>query len=84
MMDWIDETFDLVIIPDGFEHCILGVVELPSGVPVAVLSASMIIDTLAKEMTHEEAQEYFEFNIMGAYMGESTPLYLHAPDIQIH
>ncbi len=26
-------------------------------------------------MTDEEAIEFFEFNIKGAYMGEGTPLY---------
>jgi len=29
-------------------------------------------------MSHEEAQEYFNFNIGGAYMGEGTPMFLIA------
>jgi hypothetical protein len=29
-----------------------------------------------KEMSHQEAIEYYEFNILGAYMGETTPVYL--------
>jgi hypothetical protein len=28
------------------------------------------------EMTEEDATEYFEFNILGAYMGENTPIYV--------
>ena len=35
-------------------------------------------DILMKEtaMTLEEAQEYFEFNTLNAYMGEHTPKYI--------
>jgi hypothetical protein len=85
MMEWIDETFDLVIVPDGFEHCIMGVVELQSGVPVAVLNVSMILETLVKDdMTYDEAQEYFEFNMLGAYVGEGTPLYMYTPEFESH
>jgi hypothetical protein len=28
------------------------------------------------EMTYEDASEYFEYNIRGAYMGKYTPLFL--------
>lgn len=27
-------------------------------------------------MTEEEAIEYFEYNILGSYMGENTPVFL--------
>jgi hypothetical protein len=28
------------------------------------------------EMTYDEALEYFEFNIAGAYVGEQTPVFV--------
>jgi hypothetical protein len=28
------------------------------------------------DMTHSEAIEFFEYNISGSYLGESTPLYV--------
>jgi hypothetical protein len=28
-------------------------------------------------MTEEEAEEYLDFNVIGAYVGEMTPLFLH-------
>jgi hypothetical protein len=34
-----------------------------------------MIEKLCNDMTPEEAQEFFEFNIEGAYMGERTPVY---------
>ena len=27
-------------------------------------------------MTYEEAVEYFEFNVIGAWVGEQTPMFL--------
>jgi hypothetical protein len=27
-------------------------------------------------MTYEEAREYFDFNILGAWMGEFTPIFI--------
>ena len=41
-----------------------------------VYSRDKIIDILAEEMTHEEAVEFYEYNILGAYMGEMTPIYV--------
>lgn len=29
------------------------------------------------EMTEEEAEEFLNFNTLGAYVGETTPLFLH-------
>jgi len=66
---------------DGFDDCILGVsegaalgnLEEPE---LLVYSSSKIIEKLAKDMTQEEAEEYFDFNILGAYMGAGTPIFV--------
>jgi hypothetical protein len=45
--------------------------------PVAVYSICKIIEELVKDgMDEEEAIEYFDFNVDGAYMGEYTPIYI--------
>jgi hypothetical protein len=28
-------------------------------------------------MTEEQAMEYFDFNVVGAWMGETTPIFLY-------
>ena len=33
-------------------------------------------------MTYKEAVEYFEFNILGSYMGEKTPIFLTLFDVK--
>ena len=46
--------------------------------PRAVYSEEKILDVLVKrdKMTYEDALDFFEFNIRGAYMGEQTPIYI--------
>ena len=41
-----------------------------------VYSADKIIEILSEEMTPEEAEEFYEYNILGAYMGDMTPIYV--------
>ncbi len=45
-----------------------------------VYSADKIIEILSEEMTPEEAEEFYEYNILGAYMGEMTPIYVSEHD----
>ena len=69
--------------PDGFEDCIVGVAERFGGPPVAVLDLEKMLKKLEKDgMSYDEALEYFEFNILGAYVGEQTPVYMHVPDFK--
>ncbi len=43
---------------------------------------SRVIDILMGDgMTYEEAVEYFEFNIAGAWVGESTPFFLQKMEL---
>ena len=38
-------------------------------------------------MSNDEAIEFFEFNIEGAWMGDTTPLFMHpasCDDLQVH
>jgi len=45
-----------------------------------VYSANKIIEILSEDMTHEEAEEFYEYNILGAYMGDMTPIYVNEHD----
>jgi hypothetical protein len=68
-----DETLLLV---DGFEDAFVGIGR-QFGKPIAVYDRFQCIEQLIKEgMTEEEAEEYFQFNVEGAYVGENTPIFL--------
>ena len=63
---------------DGFDDAIIGVATPwvnHSRTDVLVYDAERIRAILMKDgMTSEEAREYIEFNIEGAYVGEATPI----------
>lgn len=63
-----------LLFADGYDDCIIGMT-FRADVPVVIYSADRMIEKLAKDMSYEEAQEFFDFNVEGAYMGERTPVY---------
>lgn len=67
--NYYDESF---LFADGFDDAIIGVDEKEM---VLIYSVSKCIDILKKDMTEEEALEFFDFNVAGAYMGEKTPIW---------
>ena len=69
-----DEYPDLLTL-DGFDEAVLGVVER-AGLLAVCYNRNKIINILMRDMNYEEAMEYYEFNILGSYMGEHTPVYL--------
>lgn len=63
---------------DGFDDCVLGAVESCNFDPVLVYDADKVVRKLMKrdKMTEEDAMEYFDYNIRGAYVGKGTPVYI--------
>ena len=69
-----------IIKIDGFDNCVIGyAMDMVDGGSVVrlVYSVSLIISVLSSDMDEEEAIEYFDFNIQGAYMGSRTPIYVN-------
>jgi hypothetical protein len=67
----------LMLEPSYFDKAIVGVVTNIKTQAVCY-DVDKIIKILMKEdkMTEEEAREFFDFNILGAWVGEYTPVYL--------
>lgn len=68
-----------VLLLDGFDDCLLGVsLDQFKRQIVAVYSYPKIIAQLQKQdgMSQADAYEHFEFNIIGGWLGEGTPLFL--------
>tara|TARA_B100000424_G_C22518238_1_gene297863 strand:- start:238 stop:471 length:234 start_codon:yes stop_codon:yes gene_type:complete len=63
---------------DGFNDAIIGTEYHTQRI---VYSIERILAILIQQgMSMEEAQEYFDFNIGGAFVGEMTPLYVWTED----
>ena len=69
---YYDEEF---LKADGFDEAIIGVCEDFNAPIRLVYSVKKCIEILMKDMNYEEAMEYFDFNVKGAYMGEKTPIW---------
>jgi hypothetical protein len=75
LMNTIQELNPEAMLADGFDDCIMGYDKDGR----VVYSVEEIIATLMERdgMTHEEAIEYYDFNIECAYVGEYTPIYMY-------
>lgn len=62
-----------LLFMDGHDNAILGIASKFHDFSV-VYSKKKIIENLCKDMSFDEALEFYEFNISGAYVGESTPI----------
>lgn len=68
------EEYENVLICDGFDDAIIGIEPTTSRL---VYDVDKIIETLISQgMDREEAIEYYEFNIVGSYVGELTPIFV--------
>jgi hypothetical protein len=64
---------------EGFDEAVIGVCMTWNDntlVERVVYDGNKILDLLKSdgEMDEEEAQEYLDYNIIGAYMGDTTPI----------
>jgi len=70
----------LFLDEDEFDEAIIGVVE-GAGVPKRVVyDQDKVIDILLRTIPElDDAIDHFYFNIIGAYVGEHTPVFMSPP-----
>lgn len=75
-IDARDGTF-LLLEPADMDAAIAGLVSAGAKAPVTCYDRDLVIEVLMKDgMDRDEAEEFFSFNIEGAYVGEATPMFL--------
>ena len=64
---------------DGLEDAIIGVGSRINMPEVLIYSYNKSVDIFMKRdgMTYKEAVELMEFNVVGAWVGETTPIFVH-------
>lgn len=65
-----------VVLANGFEDAFVGIGR-QFGKPVAIYDREKCINILCKDMSFEDAEEYFSFNTEGAWVGEATPIFMN-------
>jgi hypothetical protein len=78
IMERMSELNPKALAAEGFEKCIIGVAHRFGMEPVIAYDYHKCIKVLMKRdgMSYADAIEYFEFNTLGAWMGEGTPIFV--------
>ena len=61
---------------DGFDDAILGISNRIGDDSLLAYDYDKCIKILQKDMSYEEAVEFMEFNVVGSYVGEGTPIFI--------
>jgi len=70
------EEHDLLLM-DCYDECIIGVVERAGQSPIVCYDRDKVLQQHMDDgMDYEEALEFFEFNQLGAWVGDATPCFL--------
>jgi len=74
----IDSYAEGAVLLSGFEDCIIGIVEEFGNGRRMLYSKNMILDKLKSRdsMTSEEAEEFYDYNILGLHAGEQNAVFL--------
>lgn len=69
------------LLADGFEAAFIGPAIRCGQPALAAYSYEGAIQVLVNRdgMTYEEAVEWMEFNVVGAWMGPNTPIWIYDP-----
>ena len=74
----IDEYAENAVLLTGLEEAVIGIVEEFGNGPRILYSKSKILEILCKRdlMTQSDAEEFYDYNIIGLYAGEQNAVFL--------
>ena len=73
----IAEKYPELLVADGFDKAIIGVSRTFNKLSIAYDTNKCIKILISRDkMSKEEAIEYFEYNVVGSYVGEHTPSFI--------
>jgi hypothetical protein len=77
------ELDEEILLADGFDEALIGYAQRCGQPVLAVYDREKCIAVLMKDgISYEEADEYFEYNVVGSWVGERTPLFLCRPEAE--
>ena len=85
MIYYLAEINPEALLSDGFKDASIWYVERCKSYTLACYDVDQCIDILINRdrMTHEEAWDYFSYNVLGVYMGPNTPMFLNRLNSEI-
>ena len=88
LTEWVAEWNENALLADGFDKAVIGICERFGQDPVVAYDRERCIEILAEEFSKDseyddetedaytDAVEYFDFNVIGSYVGDNTPVFL--------
>ena len=80
----LSEYNEEMLFADGFDDALIGVCFKFGNVGCAAYNLERCYQILMEkndEMTYEDAVEYMDYNVLGAYVGEHTPVFILIPEM---
>ena len=75
--EWRTQYNEKALMPDGFDDAFVGIAERCGQEPVLVYDRQKCVNILqSQDMTEEEAVEFFEYNTLGSWVGDNTPIFI--------
>jgi hypothetical protein len=69
------------LFADGLDEALVGVARRCGQPTLAVYDYEKCVECFVGQgMSHEDAIEWMEFNVVGAWLGEGTPIWLCRPE----
>lgn len=73
----LDDIYPDLVWMDEYDECIAGVCERFGQDPILIYDKEKVLERLVADgMTPDEAIEFWEFNQIGAWVGDQTPCFL--------
>ena len=81
VVDMLADENEEALFADGLDAALVGIARRCGQPTLAVYDYEKCVKIFMDQgMEHEEAIEWMEFNVVGAWMGEHTPIWLCRPD----
>ena len=74
--DYAEEVDEEIFIYDEFEDAIIGLADRFGMDTSVAYDYDKVIKILMEDMSYEEAVEHFDFNVIGGWVGDSTPVFI--------
>ena len=80
ILEQIAEENPQAIVLDGLDSAIIGICRRFGAEPLLAYSREKCIEVFRKRdgMTHEDAEEWMEFNVESLWAGDGTPVFIEA------
>jgi hypothetical protein len=72
----VAEYNEEAFLMDGYDDAIIGICYQFGRSPVVAYDREKVIQILMKDMSRDEAEEFWDFNQIGSWMGEGTPVFI--------